>query len=289
MADVRLVDVRLHVLRFVVGDFLRVVVHGLRRAACPVESSCPRLHVVLALGLPCPSASDGSPGIDTSAVRLLPVVHELADPFHPSSGGLVSARQHAERRVVTVYFADALCLLHEERVDVLSVSQLHAVVRPAGSLRLDVESRHVGCEERSLWRAVGVEPHVVESISFACLEHVHPLIHAHRRIACEGEVAVLHGSAQLGLPSVDEEHPSFDFKLAHSEHRLEGIALLEQADELVGLEVELVLEQRLCALVGCVHNGGVEAVEVGVELIPELHVLSEVEVRLDGFSFVFLL
>ena len=140
--------------------------------------------------------------------------------------------------MVAIGLGEPLCLLHEEMVDVLSVAQFHAVVRPAGTLRLDVESGEVSSEESRFGRTVRVEPHVVKSVAFACLEHVGPGLHVHGSIAGDGEVAVLNRSTKLCLLSVDIEHPSSDFEFSHAEYRLKGVVAFHEAKKLIGEEID---------------------------------------------------
>ena len=84
------------------------VVHAVGLLACPLQSAGASLHVVLALGLPLPAATHRSARIDATRVVFLPVIHELAHPFHPVAARLVADGHHAERRMVTVGLDHAL-------------------------------------------------------------------------------------------------------------------------------------------------------------------------------------
>ena len=112
------------------GDVAVVVVGGLRLTAVPVEATCTTLDVILRSVVPGPSAAHVGAAVDAPWVGLLPVVHPVVTPLHPSTGGFVARAHHHKRGVVAIGLHHASCLVHEIGVDGLSGIELDAVVGP---------------------------------------------------------------------------------------------------------------------------------------------------------------
>ena len=156
--------------------------------------------------------------------------------------------------MVAVFIHYPHTFLPEVLVYGFSSTQLHTVIRPRRSLGLEVETNDVGSQEGSLRWAVGMEAHVVQSVSLASLEKLSPRSQVHWRIACIREVAVLHRSAQNHLPAVDVEHLATYLHLTHSELSLMRICMfgcLCLYAECIKLRVELVPQQHAVAHIEC--------------------------------------
>ena len=151
-----------------------VVVHGVRTPITPLQASCASFHMILAFGLPSPTAPDRSTSIYTTGVGRFPIIYELTDPIHPTTSRFVAASQHAEGWMVAIFFRHSDGLFHQVGVDGTTVSKCHTVVRPTRSLGLEVETHLVGCYEGCVGGAIGVETHVVQSVFLAATEYAFP-------------------------------------------------------------------------------------------------------------------
>ena len=97
---------------------------------------------------------------------------------------------------MTISIHDSLRLLQQILVDLLSLSELHTVIRPRGSLRLEINAELVGCCKGGLRRTVGMEAHMIQTVFLHLGQDTHPRLLVGRRITCLGEAAVLHCSAK---------------------------------------------------------------------------------------------
>ena len=87
--------------------------------------------MIVAIGIPCPSATYGSTTIYATVVaRFVPVVNEVATPSHPVASRFIACSKHAERRVVAILTHHALSFLQQIMVDSHTTTQLHTMVRP---------------------------------------------------------------------------------------------------------------------------------------------------------------
>ena len=125
--------------------------------------------------------------------------------------------------MVAVGGRHALGLVHEVGVDIHAAVELHAMVGPARSLGLEVESHLVGRREGRLGRTVAMEAHGVETILLALSEHCLPALHIGGGIAREWEIAVAHRATNPhGLP-VEVNLHALDGDLAHAERGADGV------------------------------------------------------------------
>ena len=145
--------------------------------------------------------------------------------------------------MVTVSVNNPLRFLQQVLVDLLSLSELHAVIGPGRSLRLKIDAKFVGSDEGCLWRTIGMEPHVVQTVFLHLRKDTHPRGLVGGRIAGLGEATVLHRTAKPYRTVVDIELAPLYPHLPEAEGRL--IIVVTQADAyLIKLRAELVPEHQ---------------------------------------------
>ena len=131
---------------------------------------------------------------------------------------------------MTVGIDDALRLFQQVFIDLLSPTQLHPMVWPRGTLRLQVDAHLVGSSESSLWRTIGMEAHVVQTVLLHLREDADPRGFVGRRISRLRETAVLHRAAQEGGTIVDIQLSAHRPHLTDAEGGLVTVGTGEEAN-----------------------------------------------------------
>ena len=75
---------------------------------------------------------------------------------------------------MTVGIDDALRLLQQVLVDLLSATEFYTVVRPRRTFGLQIDTQFVGSSKGSLGRTIGMEPHVVQTVLLDLRENTDP-------------------------------------------------------------------------------------------------------------------
>ena len=191
----------------------------------PCETSCPTLYVIVAVGIPRPSATYRCSAIDATVVaRMVPPVNKVAAPCHPVAGRLVAGSKHTEGRMVAVLAYHALCLFKQITVDGHASTEFYAMVGPRRSFGLKIQSELVGCTKGSFGRAIGMETYMVYAIFLALCEYPRPRSFVGGRIASKREAAVVHSASQPYRLAVEVKLSSAEGYLPHSKCRGHGVA-----------------------------------------------------------------
>ena len=229
-----------------------IVVVAARRTLVPlVESTGTTFHVILRTVIPGPAATYRRAAVNLGGVVSLHALHPFVAVTDPVAGWLIAGSHHQERRVVTKLINNTPRLFEQVFINLHTLTQLHAVIRPRGAFWLQVDTHLVGSSKGSLRRAIAMKAHVVQSVLLDFAEDFNPRGLVRRRVARLGEAAVLDRSTKKELPSVNIYLPATDADVAKSE------------DDLV-------------VIVACLQN---QLVEVGIELIPLLGVLRQRELQ----------
>ena len=182
--------------------------------------------MILIVRLPLPAVSNGGSCVYTTWIGCFPIIHELADPCHPTTGRFIAASQHAVRSVIPIFLGQCNGFVHQVFVNRLSVTQSRTVVRPARSFRLQIETDQIGSDESCFRRTEGVEAHVIQAIVTTNAEHPFPRSYIHRRIACQWEVTVFHRTAKHRFATIYIEPFPFYLEITHTELYLSRVSLL---------------------------------------------------------------
>ena len=207
-------------------DSCTIIRFTFRLRTCPTKSACAGFHMILIVRLPLPAVSNGGSCVYTTRIGCFPIIHELADPCHPTTGRFIAASQHAVRSVIPIFLGQCNGFVHQVFVNRLSVTQSRTVVRPARSFRLQIETDQIGSDESCFRRTERVEAHVIQAIVTTNAEHPFPGSYIHRRIACQWEVTVFHRTAKHRFATIYIEPFPFYLEITHTELYLLCVSLL---------------------------------------------------------------
>ena len=174
------------------------------------------------------------------------LLHPVVTIGYPVAGRFVAGSHHHERGVMTVLIDDTLRLLQQVLVNRLTTAQLHTMIRPRRTFRLQVHTHTVGSSKSRLGGTVAMEAHMVEAILLALLEDTHPLVLIGWGETCLWKTAVLHRATQKERTVIDIELTSLSLYLA---------------------QAELCFIDRLTSFYR-------QAIQIRMELIPEFHIAS---------------
>ena len=152
-------------------QLLVVIVITRRGMLVPIQSAGTSLDMIFRAVIPCPAATDTGTGIDLCGVVLFHGLHPFVTVADPVASGFVAGGHHHKRRVVSVFIDDALGLVHQILVDLLSATQFDTMVGPRRTLGLQIDAYTVGSDKGSLWRTIAVETHMVQTILLALAEY----------------------------------------------------------------------------------------------------------------------
>ena len=191
--------------------------------------------------VPGPAATHAGAAIHLGGVILTHLLHPVVAVGHPVACRLITCRHHHKRGVIAVFVDDTLRLFQQILVNLLSPAQPHTMIRPRGSLWLQVDTHPVGSEEGSLWRTVAMEAHMVQTILLTFHEDLHPRLLVSWRITRLWEAAVLYRSSQEYRNIVDKHLTALDANLPESHQRLEDI-LASRDSQMIEVRMMLVPE-----------------------------------------------
>src|ERR1700761_7428685 len=100
------------------------------------------------------------------------------------------------------------------------------MIGPGRTFGLQIESHPVGCFECCFGRAIGMEPHMVESKAAGDAKEPFPACFVYGCVAGEREFAVLDGAAEMDRVAVDSEVGALGFEFAHAEFDGAGRAII---------------------------------------------------------------
>ena len=176
--------------------------------------------MIVRTAIPCPAAAYAGSAIYLRGVVFAHLSYPVVAVSHPIASRLISCCHHHKGWVVAVCVDDALRLLQQILVYLLTAVKLYSVIRPRWTLWLQIHTQLVGSGEGCLWWAEAMETHMVQAILLALLEHARPLPLVHRRKARFWEAAVLHRASQEHWAAIDVELSSFYRHFAQAEsHR----------------------------------------------------------------------
>ena len=207
-----------------------VVVIGMRGVLIPIETTGPTLHMILRTVVPGPAATNGGSTIESRRVIALHGLYPVVAIGHPIAGRLIARSHHDKRGMMAIGIHNTLRFLQQILVDLLSPTEFHTVVRPRRPLGLQIDTQFVGSGEGSLWRTIGMEPHMVQTIRLDLREDTGPRGLIRRRIARLRETAVLHRSTQPHRMVVDIQLPTIHPHLTQAEGSLVIIIAHTDAD-----------------------------------------------------------
>ena len=225
-------------------DATIVVIIAAWRMAVPVQATCATLHMVLRAIVPGPSTSDRGSSIDLGGVILLHLLHPVVAVADPVASRFVACCHHDKRGMMPIGIENALRLVQQILVYLLSATQLHAMVWPRRSFGLQIDTHLIGSTEGSIRGTIAVETDMVDAILLTLAENTQPLSLVGRGITRFWEEAVLHRATQEQRIAVDIELAPLDGDVAQTEQFL--------IDSRARLDSQLV--------------------EFRMELIPQLHI-----------------
>ena len=151
-----------------------VVVIGMRGVLIPIETTGPTLHMILRAVVPGPATTNGGSTIESRRVIALHGLYPVVAVGHPIASRLIARSHHDKRGMMAIGIHDTLRFLQQILVDFLSPTEFHTVVRPRRPLGLQIDTQFVGSGESSLWRTIGMEPHMVQPIRLDLREDTGP-------------------------------------------------------------------------------------------------------------------
>ena len=181
--------------------------------------------MVFIVRLPLPAVSYRSSCVYTTRICRFPIIDKLAHPCYPASGRFVTTSQHTVRCIISVFFSQGNCFVHQIFVNWLSVTQSWSVIRPTRTFRLQIETDQIGCDKSSFRRAERMKTHVIQTIVAANAEHPLPGSYVHRSITGQWEITVFHCAAKHCFAAIDVEPFSFYLEIAHSKLYLFDVGL----------------------------------------------------------------